>query len=128
VLNKLQVVEELEGQHKLLTEELEAARTDAGPRGEEIAGRVRVLQDELAIMRDKRQNQALRVDSGALSLYDRIAAGRSRIALAPLTDEGVCGNCFTSVTVQQEMQIKGMRVLVCCEGCGVILYPGDLKR
>lgn len=128
VINKLQAVEELEGQHKELSSELEAARTDAGPRGEEITARVKELQDELAIVRDKRNNLTIRIDSSALSLYERIAAGRSRIALAPLTDEGVCGNCFTSVTIQQEMQIKGMNTLICCEGCGVILYPGDLKR
>jgi len=86
------------------------------------------LRDELAIKRDRRHNLAIRLDTAALSLYDRIRAGRSGVAVAPLTEESVCGHCFTSVTIQQEMLIKQMTTLICCEGCGVILCPHDLKR
>ena len=125
VLERMQVVEELENRSQELTGQVEVARGDAGPRGEEIASRVKELEDEVAIQRDRRHNLSIRIDQAALALYDRIASGRSNVALAPLTEEAVCGNCFTSVTIHQEQQIKSMQRLICCEGCGVILYPGD---
>ncbi|MGD8867520.1 MAG: hypothetical protein PVI01_07810 [Gemmatimonadales bacterium] len=127
-LDKLQAVEEIEARQKETAAALEEARSAAGPRREAIEERLKMLEDELAIKRDQRHNLAIRLDGGALALYDRIRSGRSEVAVAPLTEEAVCGNCFTAVTIQQEMQVKSMTTLICCEGCGVILYPHDLKR
>jgi len=128
VLDKMQVVEEVENRRKETLAALEEARSGAGPRRQAIEERLNELKDDLAIRRDRRHNLAIRLDPAALSLYDRIRSGRSEVAVAPLTEESDCGYCFTSVTIQQEMQIKQMATLVCCEGCGVILYPHDLKR
>ncbi len=128
VLDKLQVVEEVENRRKETLAALEEARSGAGPRRQAIEERLKQLEDDLAIKRDRRHNLAIRLDPAALSLYDRIRSGRSEVAVAPLTEESDCGYCFTSVTIQQEMQIKQMATLICCEGCGVILYPHDLKR
>ena len=124
-VERLQTVEDLENHRSEVLEKLESARSEAGPRGVEIADRAKELEGDLAVKRDRRSNLSIRLDSGALGLYDRIRAGRSQVGLAPLTEESVCGYCFTSVTIQQEQQIKSMKKLVCCEGCGVILYPGD---
>jgi predicted nucleic acid-binding Zn-ribbon protein len=128
VLDKMQIVEEVENRQKETLAALEEARSGAGPQRQVIENRLSELKDELAIKRDRRENLAIRLDDSALSLYDRIRAGRSEVAVAPLTEESVCGYCFTSVTIQQEMLIKRMTTLICCEGCGVILYPHDLKR
>lgn len=128
VLDKLQVVEEVEGRQTETLAALEEAQAGAGPQRQAIEERAEQLKVELAIKHDRRQNLVIRLDGTALALYDRINAGRSEVAVAPLTEESVCGHCFTSVTIQQEMQIKSMTSLICCEGCGVILYPHDLKR
>ncbi|MGD2216268.1 MAG: hypothetical protein PVJ64_05915 [Gemmatimonadales bacterium] len=128
VLDKLQAVEDLEGRRKALQDEFEVAEAEVAPLGEEVERRRANIEQQLAIKRDRRENIAIRLDSGVLALYDHIRSGRQEVAVAPLTGEGVCGNCFTSVTIQQEMQIKGLAVIVCCEGCGVILYPAEMKR
>lgn len=127
VLDKLQIVEDLEGRRKAIQDEFDVAEAEVAPMGEEVEKRRANLEHELAIKRDRRHNLAIRLDENVLALYDRIRSGRQEVALAPLTGESVCGNCFTSVTIQQEMQIKGLAVIVCCEGCGVILYPGEMK-
>jgi predicted nucleic acid-binding Zn-ribbon protein len=128
VLDKLQVVEDLEGRRKALQDEYDVAEAEVAPMGEEVEKRRAHLETELAIKRDRRHNIAIRLDQSVLALYQRIRGGRQEVALAPLIGEGVCGNCFTSVTIQQEMQIRGLEVIVCCEGCGVILYPENMKR
>ncbi|UCC74521.1 MAG: hypothetical protein JSV86_08205 [Gemmatimonadota bacterium] len=126
-LEKLQAVEDLEVRRKAVQEELDAADAEVEPLGEKVGKRRVELEQELAIKRDRRHNRAIRLDRNVLGLYDRIRSGRAEVALAPLTGEGVCGYCFTSVTIQQEMQIKGMSTIVCCEGCGVILFPEDMS-
>lgn len=128
VLEKLQAVEDIEGRRNETLAQLEEARSGAGPRTDDIGERLSQLKDELAIKQDRRHNFAIRLDPGALALYNRIRAGRSEVAVARLTEEAVCGNCFTAVTIQQEMQIREMKTLICCEGCGVILYPRDFRR
>jgi len=126
-LDKLQAIEDLEVRLKTTESELETARSEAVPQREEVGAKRAELEERLAILEDRRHNLAIRLDDGLLNLYDRIRAGRSEVAVAPLTEEAACGNCFTSVTVQQEMQIRGMSTIVCCEGCGVILFPRGLK-
>jgi predicted nucleic acid-binding Zn-ribbon protein len=128
VLEKLQAVEDIEGRRNETLAQLEEARSGAEPRRDDIGERLKELESELAIQKDRRYNFSIRLEPSALALYDRIRAGRSEVAVAKLTEEAVCGHCFTSVTIQQEMQIREMKTLVCCEGCGVILYPRDFHR
>lgn len=125
LLEKMQAIEELESRQRELVASLDEANSAAGPRRQEMEARQKELEDELAVLKDRRENQALRLDQQVLSRYDQIRTGRSEVAVAPLTDEGVCGNCNTMVTVQQQMEIKEMSTLIYCEGCGVILYPKD---
>ncbi|NIR44169.1 MAG: hypothetical protein GWN99_08605 [Gemmatimonadetes bacterium] len=127
-LEKMQVVEELEDLRKEKAAGLEGAKIEAGPRGQQLEERVKELEEQLAIKRDRRHNLAIRIDDSALALYDRIHSGRSRLAMAPLTEDMACGNCFTAVTTMQEMEIRGMSKLITCEGCGVILYPTHLDK
>lgn len=126
VIDKLQAVEDLEGRRKQIAEELEGARSHAGPQRQDIDTRRQELEEQVTVLRDRRNNLAIRMDHELLVMYDRIRAGRSEVVLAPLTPEAACGYCYTSVTVQQEMQIREMSNIVCCEGCGVILYPRQL--
>lgn len=126
-IEKLEVIDDLEERRKGMGAALEEARSEAGPQRERADVSRKELKERLAILEDRRNNLSIRLDDSLLSLYDRIRAGRSEVAMAPLTEEAACGNCFTSVTVQQEMQIRGMSTIVCCEGCGVILHPRGLK-
>ncbi|HSJ07048.1 MAG TPA: C4-type zinc ribbon domain-containing protein [Longimicrobiales bacterium] len=93
----------------------------AARRDELIAGRTEA-ETELAVLRERRENQALRVDPQSRRLYERVRGGRSRLSLAPLTSEGACGNCFNVLPVQEQTEIRRGETLHRCEGCGVILY------
>ncbi len=126
LLEKMQAIEDLDSRRQELAASLEQAGNAAVPCKEETVAQQKALEEELAVQKDRRDNLALRLDGEALALYDRIRTGRSEVALAPLTDEGDCGNCYTAVTIQQQREIKGLSTLVCCEGCGVILYPEPL--
>ncbi len=126
ILEKMQRVEDMENERKELDAKLQKARERAGPERDEIAATASELEEKLAIQRDRRDNIAQRIDKRSLALYDRIRSGLADVGLATVTDEGVCGNCHTFVTVQQRMEVKNMDRLICCEGCGVILYPEEI--
>jgi uncharacterized protein len=108
-------VDDLEKQVGRLKAEI-AARHD-----ELVAART-LVEDELAQLRDRRENHALRLDQPSRRLYERVRGGKSRLALAPITDEGACGNCFNILPVQEQSVVRRGETLHRCEGCGVILY------
>lgn len=76
----------------------------------------------LAIAKDRRENQAIRLEKPTLRMYERVRAGRSAVALAPMTDEGACGNCFNVLPLQEQSEVRSGGTLHRCEACGVILY------
>lgn len=126
VLDKMQALEDAERQRQELSEQLDSTHGDAGPRRQLLQEQARQLEEEIETRRDRRDNLAIRLEGPALRLYERIRSGRSEVAMAPLTSEGVCGHCFTAVPAQQKMLVRTSAELSCCEGCGVILYPRDL--
>lgn len=108
-----------------MIKQLEARRAELAPRKEELLAERQRAQDALATLRDQRKNHAIRLDAQALRLYERVRGTRGRMAVAPLTVEGACGNCFNVLPIQQQSEVRRSDALVRCEQCGVILYPAD---
>jgi predicted nucleic acid-binding Zn-ribbon protein len=108
-------VDDVQRQVDRVTAEIAARRAELmAARGE--------VETELAQLQQRRENQAVRLDQPSRRLYERVRGGRSRTVLAPLTDEGACGNCFSVLPVQEQTLVRRGEMLHRCEGCGVILY------
>lgn len=112
------VLEELELEHEL-------AREEHASRLREVEDRRRELEEEIAVQRDRKKNRETRLAGHLLRLYRTARGGRSDRALAPLTQDGVCGNCFTAVPLQRQADIRAGKRLTLCEGCGIILYASE---
>ena len=97
-------------------------REEAGPQRQQLMAERQELEDALAVLQDRRENQALRLDTPSRRLYERVRRGRARLVLAPLTDEGACGSCFNVLPVQEQADVRRGQSLRRCEACGVILY------
>lgn len=108
-----------------LLRNLEKARAETAPQRVQLEEARSAAQQELAVLRDRRENQAVRLDKQSLRLYERVRGGRSRVALAPMTPEGACGNCFNVLPIQEQSEIIAGKTLKRCEACGVILYASD---
>lgn len=121
MLEGMQVQERVRSEHQAAVEALELEQQAADERLAEIRRLSAELADSIAVQTDRRENRALRIDGSARSVYDRVRAGRTSEALAPVV-EGVCGHCFTSIPLQRQAEIKGGRTLIVCETCGVILH------
>ncbi|NJD09933.1 MAG: hypothetical protein FIB01_05630 [Gemmatimonadetes bacterium] len=105
-----------------LERQLARLRAEAGPQHERLAAERQEVADTLAVLRDRRENQAIRLDAASRRLYERVRKGRARRVLAPLTDEGACGSCFNVLPLQEQADVRRGRSLLRCEACGVILY------
>jgi predicted nucleic acid-binding Zn-ribbon protein len=121
MLEAMQDQERLRSARQSAGEELEEEQAAAAERLAAIRHREQELSDEIAIHEDRRENRAQRIDPSIRAVYDRVRAGRTTDALAPLLD-GVCGHCFTSIPLQRQAEIRGGRNLIVCETCGVILH------
>lgn len=105
---------------------LQKVKDEADPRRQEILAAQQGIQEEIARLRDQRNNHAGRLNPNTLRLYDRVRGPQgNRRALAPLKSDGACGNCFNIVPLQERSEIRSGRELRRCEACGVILYPED---
>lgn len=113
--------------HDVRLEELQksAAKTaeELQPQISEIEGEQSAAADQLKILQDKRANTVQHLDKNAVRLYDRVRSGKRKTALAPLTAQGACGNCFNVLPLQEQSEIRSGKALRRCEGCGIILYP-----
>lgn len=108
---------ELEEQNDLW----EQAKSEVGPRREALVAERDAVLAELETLEGSRSEAAVGVDPAELQIYDAIRGDGRRTALAALTVDGACGNCFSVVPLQLQQEILRGSRLIRCEGCGVIL-------
>lgn len=125
VLRAMQDVDDRRKRLAGLEAELEEKREEHERRVAEADAQRVELEEEIAVHRDRRKNKETRLDGRILRLYQKVRSGRTEEVLAPLTEDGVCGHCFTAVPLQRQADIRAGRQLGVCEGCGVILYVPD---
>ena len=122
-LNKMDVVRKVSLKLSELEKKLAHATAEVEPRRQELLASRAEAESALAVLRDKRKNQAMRLPAQPLRLYERVRTGRRR-ALVPLTSTGACGNCYNTLPIQEQNQVRQSTTLHTCEACGVILFPG----
>jgi predicted nucleic acid-binding Zn-ribbon protein len=109
------------------SEDQEAAYQEAlaevEPRREELVEEKQAADGKLEALQAERDAFAAGIDPGERRIYDSIMAGARDVAVAELTQDGACGNCYNMVPLQIQNQIRHGDGMIRCEGCGVILTP-----
>jgi predicted nucleic acid-binding Zn-ribbon protein len=105
--------------------ELETALAEATavvePKKHELLEQRTEAERRLDSLQTDRASFAKGMAPGELRMYDAIRSGGRRVAVAELTQDGACGNCFGMVPLQLQNEIRHGAALIRCEGCGVIL-------
>ncbi len=105
--------------------ELEAAYAEASalvePQRDELLAKRKAAREELASFEREREAFVSSMDPAEMKIYDAIRGNGSRAAVAELTDDGACGNCFGVVPLQSQNEIRHGEALIRCEACGVII-------
>lgn len=109
--------------------ELEAAFTEASelvePKKKALLAEREEAKKDLDLLEKKRGAFAGELDPEELRIYDAIRGKGQRAAVAELTEDGACGNCFGIVPLQHQNEIRHGDTLIRCEACGVILASPD---
>ena len=105
--------------------ELEAAFAEASelvePKRTDLLDQRDAARAELERLEKERRAFADGMDRNELKIYEAIRGGGHRAAVAELTPDGACGNCFGIVPLQSQNEIRHGDTLIRCEACGVIL-------
>ncbi len=104
-----------------LASAFEEARSMVEPKKEELLAERKRVQEELESLRTKRESFTNDIDDEELRIYDAIRGRTGRKAVAALTEDGACGNCYGMVPLQVQNEIRHGARLIRCEACGVIL-------
>lgn len=113
-----QRIEEIDGA-------LQTARAEVEPRKQALLDERSAVQQELATLEEQRTGLSAAIDAPVLKLYDAIRGKGGRRAVAELTEDGACGNCFGVVPLQVQTEVRHGTSLIRCEVCGVILSAPD---
>ncbi len=102
-------------------EAMEEALAEVKPRRKELLGEQEVARSDVESLELRRVDFASGVDPRYLRVYDKLIQGGRRVAVAPMTEDGACGSCFSVIPLQIQNEIRESAPLVRCEACGVIV-------
>ena len=122
-LSLLDQMKRLEERHREQEGAYREALAEVEPRREELVQEQQAMESKLEALQAEREAFATGIDPGERRIYDSIMAGARDVALAELTRDGACGNCYNMVPLQIQNQIRHTDEMIRCEGCGVILMP-----
>ena len=100
---------------------MEAEKAAVEPRKRELFSAREAAESELGTLRAERETFATGIDDRYRRVYDNLIKGGRRVAVAPMTEDGACGACFSVIPLQVQHEIRGVARLVLCESCGVIV-------
>lgn len=120
-LHLLDQIRRLEDRLDEQSEALEDAQSEVEPRKKELAEARSEAEAQAERLQREREAFAESLDPAELRTYEGIRSGGRRRALANLTEDGACGNCFSMVPPQLRIEIQHGNRLFRCEACGVIL-------
>jgi predicted nucleic acid-binding Zn-ribbon protein len=101
--------------------QLTQARADLGPRQSELMTARAEAERELSSLREQRLATTIGMAPKQLRTYEGIRGAGRRQAVAELTADGACGNCFSMIPLQLQNEVRTAGSMVRCEACGVIL-------
>jgi predicted nucleic acid-binding Zn-ribbon protein len=119
-LHLLDQIRRLEDRLGEQSDALESAQAEVEPRRKELMEKRAAAEAELERLKKEREAFKASLDRRELGIYESIRKGGRR-ALASLTRDGACGNCFSMVPLQVQSEIRHGTSLLRCEACGVIL-------
>jgi predicted nucleic acid-binding Zn-ribbon protein len=91
------------------------------PLREALLAEREAAKGELQRLEAERSAFAEGMNPDELRLYNSIRGGGRRAAIAELTDDGACGNCYGVVPLQHQNEVRHGQSIIRCEACGVIL-------
>ena len=103
------------------TEDLKAKK-------DELAVIVESTAKEEAVLQERRDACAAKIDARTMSAYERIRKSvHNHLAVVSVYNGNACGGCFNTITPQRLVEVASNRKLIICEHCGRIIINPDFE-
>jgi uncharacterized protein len=122
VLMGLTQAEELEEAVSKGAQELDHFEKAWAHEQEQLRVQYRELGTRLQQLKSEREALRATVGRAELGLYDELRKSKAGQALSPMKGS-MCQTCRVTVPSNKAQMAQTGQVLMCCEGCGRILYP-----
>ena len=115
-------LDEIKDRLSIRTEDLKAKK-------EELENIVEETAKEEAVLRERREACAAKIDARTMSAYERIRASvHNHLAVVGIYNGDSCGGCFNTITPQRRVEIASNRKLIICEHCGRIIINPEFDQ
>ena len=115
-------LDEIKDRLTIRNEDLKAKKAELETIVEETA-------KEEAVLRERRDACAAKIDDRTMSAYERIRASvNNHLAVVGIYNGDSCGGCFNTITPQRRVEIASNRKLIICEHCGRIIINPDFEQ
>lgn len=121
ILEKLELIEQLEKEIEALTPEIEVKRQEFDVLIDECSTKVERLKVDLGAWRQQRAALVSTIPADLLARYNRLTQLRDGLALAEVRD-GSCTACFMTIRPQAYADVRKGEQIMTCDNCSRILY------
>jgi len=102
---------------------------DLKAKKEELENIVESTSKEEAVLREKREACAAKIDERTMSAYERIRESvHNHLAVVTVYNGDSCGGCFNTITPQRRVEVASGTKLIICEHCGRIIINPDFEQ
>lgn len=120
----LEILEQVEAQKQALAEKdqaLKNLKTDYDRRAAEVSARLKDLEQQVAVLMEKRESLRTVLPAQLLKRYEFILRRRNGSAISEVRD-GVCMACHMNILPQQYNDLQKGEEIIQCPHCQRILY------
>ncbi len=112
-----------------IKDRLTICEEDLAAKKAELETIVEETAKEEAVLRERREQCAAKIDARTMSAYERIRESvNNHLAVVGIYNGDSCGGCFNTITPQRRVEIASNRKLIICEHCGRIIINPDFEN
>lgn len=127
ILQLIETEETLEEALKTAEPEIAALEDNLERKEIELNKKIQATEKEYDALCKQRGEIAAELQQRVLYQYERIRKGIGNSAVAEIS-HGACGECFSSIPPQKQVEIRMMNQMLFCESCGRILVHVQEKE
>jgi len=120
----IKILDQIDAENKKIAKEREELKSEEARIGDvkkEKGSKAKIIEAELANLKNQRNELASKVDKSILAKYERIINSKDGQAVVPALNE-TCQGCFRVMPPQVINEIRMKRDLILCDNCARILY------
>ncbi len=112
-----------------LKDRLAIRQEDLAAKKQELDTIVEETAKDEAVLRQRREACANKIDARTMSAYERIRASvHNHLAVVGIYNGDSCGGCFNTITPQRRVEVASNKKLIICEHCGRIIINPDFSE